>query len=88
MLVCTSLWKTRRLREHCAMAPRRHPELTASELRLLPLLTTPLSFGEISRLLDVPRHEIQATAISTYHKLGVWRQRTDERTLRAVAPDG
>ena len=51
------------------------PELTADELRLLPLLATPLSFLEISQILDVPRAEIQATAISIYAKLGIELQR-------------
>jgi len=47
------------------------PELTSSELRLLPLLTTPLSFAEIGRLIDVPRDAVQAEAIAIYEKLGV-----------------
>jgi ATP/maltotriose-dependent transcriptional regulator MalT len=51
------------------------PELTADELRLLPLLATPLSFLEISQILDVPRAEVQAAAVSIYAKLGIELQR-------------
>ena len=43
--------------------PHRLPELTDSELRLLPLLATPLSFAEIARLLGAPRDEILADAL-------------------------
>lgn len=45
------------------------PELTSDELRLLPLLTTPLSFTEIGRLLDLPRDAVAAEARSIYRKL-------------------
>jgi len=44
-------------------------ELTRSEQRLLPLLATPLSFGEIARLLEVPRDDVLAQAKSIYAKL-------------------
>ena len=44
--------------------------LTAAELRLLPLLTTHLSFKEIAERLSVSRNTIKTQAISTYRKLG------------------
>jgi LuxR family maltose regulon positive regulatory protein len=45
--------------------------LTAAELRLLPLLSTHLSFPEIGERLHVSRHTIKTQAISIYRKLGV-----------------
>jgi LuxR family maltose regulon positive regulatory protein len=45
--------------------------LTGAELRLLPLLTTHLSFREIGERLFVSRNTIKAQAISVYRKLGV-----------------
>jgi DNA-binding NarL/FixJ family response regulator len=57
------------------MAPARLlPELTEDESRLLPLLATQLSFGDISRLLELPRDEIAATAQSIFRKLGIESQ--------------
>ncbi len=44
--------------------------LTAAELRLLPLLTTHLSFREIGERLYVSRNTVKTQAISTYRKLG------------------
>ena len=45
--------------------------LTGAELRLLPLLTTHLSFREIGVRLYVSRNTIKTQAISVYRKLGV-----------------
>jgi LuxR family maltose regulon positive regulatory protein len=45
--------------------------LTAAELRLLPLLTTHLSFREIAEHLCVSRNTVKTQAISVYRKLGV-----------------
>ena len=45
--------------------------LTAAELRLLPLLTTYLSFREIAERLFVSRNTVKTQAISIYRKLGV-----------------
>lgn len=45
--------------------------LTGAELRLLPLLTTHLSFREIGERLFVSRNTIKTQAISVYRKLGV-----------------
>jgi LuxR family transcriptional regulator, maltose regulon positive regulatory protein len=43
--------------------------LTAAELRLLPLLTTHLSFREIAERLFVSRNTVKSQAISAYRKL-------------------
>jgi LuxR family maltose regulon positive regulatory protein len=45
--------------------------LTAAELRLLPYLTTHLSFREIADRLYVSRNTVKTQAISVYRKLGV-----------------
>ena len=45
--------------------------LTRAELRLLPLLSTHLSFREIGGRLHVSRNTIKTQAISVYRKLGV-----------------
>jgi LuxR family maltose regulon positive regulatory protein len=44
--------------------------LTAAELRLLPMLTTHLSFREIAERLFVSRNTVKTQAISVYRKLG------------------
>jgi LuxR family maltose regulon positive regulatory protein len=45
--------------------------LTAAELRLLPLLSTHLSFPEIAQEMFLSRHTIKSEANSIYRKLGV-----------------
>jgi LuxR family maltose regulon positive regulatory protein len=45
--------------------------LTAAELRLLPLLSTHLSFREIAERLYVSLHTVKTQAYSAYRKLGV-----------------
>jgi LuxR family maltose regulon positive regulatory protein len=45
--------------------------LTRAELRLLPWLSTHLSFKEIGERLHVSRNTIKTQAISVYRKLGV-----------------
>ena len=45
--------------------------LTTAELRLLPLLSTHLSFREIGERLYVSRHTVKTQAISIYRKLSV-----------------
>jgi LuxR family maltose regulon positive regulatory protein len=45
--------------------------LTAAEMRLLPLLSTHLSLGEIGQQLRVSRHTVKAQTGSIYRKLGV-----------------
>jgi LuxR family maltose regulon positive regulatory protein len=44
--------------------------LTTAELRLLPFLTTHLSFREIAERLHVSRNTVKTQAISVYRKLG------------------
>ena len=44
--------------------------LTAAELRLLPLLSTHLSFPEIAAQMFLSRNTIKSQAISIYRKLG------------------
>jgi LuxR family maltose regulon positive regulatory protein len=46
--------------------------LTAAELRLLPLLSTHLSFPEIARELFLSRNTIKSQAVSIYRKLGAF----------------
>jgi LuxR family transcriptional regulator, maltose regulon positive regulatory protein len=53
--------------------------LTRAELRLLPLLSTHLSFREIGERLFVSRNTIKTQAISVYRKLGV-SSRSDAMT--------
>jgi LuxR family maltose regulon positive regulatory protein len=61
------------LRRQLASAPRLDDgwasTLTAAELRLLPLLTTHLSFREIAERLFVSRNTVKSQAISVYRKL-------------------
>jgi LuxR family maltose regulon positive regulatory protein len=45
--------------------------LTTAELRLVPLLSTHLTFPEIGARLHVSRHTVKTQAISIYQKLGV-----------------
>ena len=52
-------------------AEGRAATLTSAELRLLPLLTTHLSFREIAERLYVSRNTVKTQAISVYRKLGV-----------------
>ena len=56
------------LREH---GVRREAMLTPAELRLLPLLSTRLSFREIGERLHVTRNTVKTQAIAVYRKLGV-----------------
>jgi LuxR family maltose regulon positive regulatory protein len=57
--------------------------LTAAELRLLPLLTTHLSFREIAERLFVSRNTVKSQAISVYRKLDASSR--SEAIERAVA---
>jgi LuxR family transcriptional regulator, maltose regulon positive regulatory protein len=45
--------------------------LTAAELRLLPILSTPLTFKEIGERVFLSHHTVKTHAISIYGKLGV-----------------
>jgi LuxR family transcriptional regulator, maltose regulon positive regulatory protein len=55
------------LRQTTASAQR----LTTAELRLLPLLSTHLSYREMSERLYVSPHTVKSQALSLYRKLGV-----------------
>jgi LuxR family maltose regulon positive regulatory protein len=67
--------QTESLRDAIDAAPTatsgRNSGLTAAELRLLPLLTTHLSFREIGERLFLSRNTIKTQAISVYRKLDV-----------------
>jgi LuxR family maltose regulon positive regulatory protein len=45
--------------------------LTTAELRLLPLLSTHLTFRQIGERLHLSRHTVKSHALSAYRKLGV-----------------
>ena len=50
---------------------RQSSMLTAAELRLVPLLTTRLTFREIGERLHISRTTVKTQAIAVYRKLGV-----------------
>ena len=54
-----------------ARPDERWEHLTPAELRLLPLLTTHLSFREIAEILGISRNTVKTQAICVYRKLGV-----------------
>ena len=56
-------------RERSASIPGAS-SLTAAELRLLPLLTTHMSFPEIAEELSLSHHTVRSQAYSAYRKLG------------------
>ena len=62
--------RARLAREHGSGVPGASA-LTAAELRLLPLLSTHLSFPEIGEELFLSRNTIKSQAMSIYRKLGV-----------------
>jgi LuxR family maltose regulon positive regulatory protein len=55
--------------------PAGPSSLTAAELRLLPLLSTHLSFPQIADQLSLSRHTIKTQVTSLYRKLGVSSRR-------------
>jgi LuxR family maltose regulon positive regulatory protein len=67
--------RVERLEQEIAAMPRAQDGvssgLTRAELRLLPMLSTHLSFREIGERLHVSRNTIKTQAISVYRKLGV-----------------
>jgi LuxR family maltose regulon positive regulatory protein len=60
------------------------PALTPAEARLLPLLTTHLSFREIGERLFVSPHTVKTQAISIYRKLGVSSRGTAVEAARSI----
>jgi LuxR family maltose regulon positive regulatory protein len=61
--------RARLSKERSSSTPRASA-LTAAELRLLPLLSTHLSFPEIAAEMFLSRHTIKSEAKSVYRKLG------------------
>ena len=61
--------RARLSRERGASTPGAS-SLTAAELRLLPLLTTHMSFPEIAEELSLSHHTVRSQAYSAYRKLG------------------
>ncbi len=59
-----------RLSEERGAAAPGASSLTAAELRLLPLLTTHMSFPEIAEELSLSHHTVRSQAYSLYRKLG------------------
>ena len=59
-----------RLAEERGAAAPGASSLTAAELRLLPLLTTHMSFPEIAEELSLSHHTVKSQAYSLYRKLG------------------
>ena len=59
-----------RLSEERGASPPGASSLTAAELRLLPLLTTHMSFPEIAEELSLSHHTVKSQAYSLYRKLG------------------
>jgi LuxR family transcriptional regulator, maltose regulon positive regulatory protein len=60
-----------RIAQMSAAPPVGASSLTDAELRLLPLLSTHLSFPDISERLFVSRHTVKTQVASVYRKLGV-----------------
>ena len=58
--------------------------LTPAESRLLPLLTTHLSFREIGEQLHVSPHTVKTQAISIYRKLGATSRAAAVETAREI----
>ena len=56
--------------------------LSTAELRLLPILSTPLTFKEIGDRMFLSRHTVKTQAISIYSKLGASSR--SEAVLRAI----
>ena len=67
------LTRAQRLRPGLTYPRLVHPAasaLTAAELRLLPMLTTHLSFPEIAEEMVLSPNTVKSQAMSIYHKLG------------------
>jgi LuxR family transcriptional regulator, maltose regulon positive regulatory protein len=62
--------------------------LTTAELRLLPLLSTHLSFREIGERLFVSQHTVKTQAMSVYRKLGVASRSQAVQHLQALGLGG
>jgi LuxR family maltose regulon positive regulatory protein len=60
------------------------PSLTPAESRLLPLLTTHMSFREVGAELFISPHTVKTQAISIYRKLGVSSRGEAVRVAREI----
>ena len=58
--------------------------LTAAELRLVPLLSTHLTFPQIGERLFISRNTVKSHAISIYQKLGVSSRSEAIERLREI----
>jgi LuxR family transcriptional regulator, maltose regulon positive regulatory protein len=67
----TQVDQLKRKLEQVPMVGPGSSTLTPAELRLLPLLPTHLTFGEIAERRDVSQHTVKTQAMSVYRKLGV-----------------
>jgi LuxR family maltose regulon positive regulatory protein len=86
--------------ETVALRSRLHPQggrapgdawassLTRAELKLLPMLTTHLSFREIADCLGLSRNTVKTQAISVYRKLGVSSRSAAIERAAALGLDG
>ena len=61
-----------RLSKQAGSPVRGSSALTAAELRLLPMLSTHLSFPEIAAEMSLSRNTVKSQAISIYRKLVPW----------------
>jgi len=62
--------------------------LTAAELRLLPLLSTHLSYQEIGERLYISKNTVKTQAYSAYRKLGVSSRSEAVARMRELGLDG
>jgi LuxR family transcriptional regulator, maltose regulon positive regulatory protein len=67
----TQVAELRRELDRGTRPEHRWEHLTPAELRLLPLLTTHLSFREIAEILHISRNTVKTQAICVYRKLDV-----------------
>jgi LuxR family transcriptional regulator, maltose regulon positive regulatory protein len=62
--------------------------LTAAELRLLPMLSTHLTFPEIAAEMFLSRHTVKSEAISLYRKLGASSPQPGRLAVAGSGPAG
>jgi LuxR family maltose regulon positive regulatory protein len=82
---------TDRLRANLATTSARAvgaSSLTAAELRLMPLLSTHLSYQEMGERLHVSKNTVKTQAYSAYRKLGVSTRSDAVIRARELGLDG
>jgi LuxR family transcriptional regulator, maltose regulon positive regulatory protein len=62
--------------------------LTTAELRLLPLLSTHLTYAEIGERLYVSHHTVKTQALSVYRKLGASSRSQAVQRAQQLGLDG